>query len=274
MVLTNAQLKQILSINKNTDEWVPICNLFLPKYNINNVNRIASFLAQTGHESLDFTVMVENLNYSMAGLQRTFKKYFPTASLAQQYARQPVKIANRVYANRMGNGSEASGDGWKYRGKGLIQLTGKSNHSAFAESKNMSLEEVIEYLLTKEGAFEGACWFWNERNLNPLADVANTTKITKLINGGDNGLGDRLARFTKAKKILSAASFPIEENTQLVLKLGSRGDEVKKLQRALGLKDDGVFGLQTSATLMQWQRKNDLKADGIAGPVTLNKLYK
>jgi putative chitinase len=274
MVITNSQLKQILSTNDKTDEWVHICNTFLPRYGINNVNRIASFLAQTGHESLDFTVLKENLNYSMSGLRRTFRKYFPTDALAKEYARQPTKIANRVYANRMGNGSEASGDGWKYRGKGLIQLTGKSNHEEFAKSKNMSLDEVIDYLLTKEGAFESACWFWNKRNLNPLADAANTTQITKLINGGHNGLGDRLARFTKAKKILSVSSTPVTEASTVILKLGSRGDEVKKLQKALGITDDGVFGLQTSATLMQWQRNNGLKADGIAGPATLGKLYK
>ena len=194
MNITEQQLKAMLPTNQNCAEWVPVCNVFLPQYSINTVNRIASFMAQTGHESLDFTVLVENLNYSMSGLTKTFAKYFPTASMAQRYARKPEMIANRVYANRMGNGSESSGDGWRFRGKGLIQLTGKSNHMEFAKSKGMTIDEAIAYLLTKAGAFESACWFWNKHNLNVLGDAGNTTQITRIINGGSNGIGDRLAR--------------------------------------------------------------------------------
>jgi putative chitinase len=239
-------------------------------YNINTINRIAAFLAQTGHESLDFTVVVENLNYSTQGLRKTFKKYFPTDALAKQYARQPEKIANRVYANRMGNGSEASGDGWKYRGKGLIQLTGKSNHAEFAQFKNLELSHIVDYLLTPEGAFESACWFWSKRGLNPIADAGDVTRVTKLINGGTNGLRDRQVRYTRAKNAL--VQTPVAESAT-VLRVGSKGQLVQKLQTALGVTSDGDFGKNTEEALKTWQRNNGLVADGIAGPVTQEKLF-
>lgn len=157
----------------------------IKKYNIKNFNY---FIAQCAHESNGFTTFVENLNYSAEGLVKTFPKYFPTLESAQSYARQPEKIANKVYANRMGNGPENSGDGWKFRGKGIIQLTGKNNHEKFAKDFNLSIDEAIDYLLTIEGAIESAAWFWMKNNLD---DINDYTKLTIKINGGVNWLVER-----------------------------------------------------------------------------------
>lgn len=199
---TQEKLEQILTGNKEVDQWFPLVTSMLDAYEINTVERCAAFLAQTGHESNSFKIMVENLNYSADGLRKVFSKYFPTIELANEYARKPEKIANRVYANRMGNGPEESGDGWRFRGHGLIQLTGHDNCAAFAKSIDKTIEEVVEYLQTKEGALESACWFWNQNGLNTLADKRDTLRITKRINGGTNGLGDRTDRFEKALTIL------------------------------------------------------------------------
>lgn len=168
---------------------------------INTNDRICFFLAQTAHESSYFKALIENLNYSKEGLLKTFPKYF-TSSTASSYARKPEKIANRVYANRMGNGPESSGDGWKFRGKGLIQLTGKNNHVGFAKDMNMSLDEAVAYLQTKEGAAMGAAWFWEVNNLNRFCDKVDMAGLTKAINGGSNGLSDRVKIFNLAKKVL------------------------------------------------------------------------
>lgn len=153
--------------------------------------RLAAFLAQICHESGGFNFTKENLNYSAKALMTVFKKYFPTEELALQYERKPEKIANRVYANRMGNGPEESGDGWKFCGRGLIQLTGKDNYSRFAKALDMSLDECVEYLETAEGACSSAGWFWNTNNLNKFCDGDDFIGLTKRINGGTNGLEDR-----------------------------------------------------------------------------------
>ena len=202
MQITEQQLKAILPNNKNISVLCSSLNLVLPKYQINTKNRIAGFLAQCGHESLDFTVLKENLNYSAKGLRLTFPKYFKDDNIANQYARQPQKIANRVYANRMSNGNELSGDGWKYRGRGAIQLTGKENYTLFAKSIGKSIDETISYLETMDGAVESACWFWNTRNLNKYCDLDDITTMSKLINGGTKGLEDRVDRYQRAKGVL------------------------------------------------------------------------
>lgn len=202
MQITEQQLKAILPNNKNISVLCSSLNLVLPKYEINTKNRIAGFLAQCGHESLDFTVLKENLNYSAKGLRLTFPKYFKDDNIANQYARQPQKIANRVYANRMSNGNELSGDGWKYRGRGAIQLTGKENYTLFAKSIGKSIDETISYLETMDGAVESACWFWNTRNLNKYCDLDDITTMSKLINGGTKGLEDRVDRYQRAKGVL------------------------------------------------------------------------
>jgi putative chitinase len=172
-------------------------------YEINTPKRQAAFIAQVAHESGQLRHVVENLNYSAQGLMKIFKKYFTTQTAAQ-YARQPEKIANRVYGNRMGNGPESSGEGWMFRGRGLIQLTGKSNYSEFAEDMEMSLEEAIAYLETPEGAVESAAWFWDKRNLNSLADRGDIVTMTKRINGGTNGLQERIELYEHALSILDA----------------------------------------------------------------------
>jgi putative chitinase len=172
-------------------------------YEINTPQRISAFIAQVAHESGQLTAVKENLNYSANGLMKIFKKYF-TPALAAQYARKPEKIASRVYANRMGNGPESSGDGWKFRGRGLIQLTGKDNYTRFAEDMEMTLDEAIEYLETPEGAMESAAWFWDSRNLNSVADRGDITRVSQLVNGKPvNHLQDRIDLYNHALSVLA-----------------------------------------------------------------------
>jgi putative chitinase len=201
-MFTVEQLKQMIPGNKNISDWYGTLNKFLPKYEINTEKRIAGFIAQCAHESANFTTLRENLNYRWESLRKVFPKYFPTDELAKQYERKPEKIANRVYGNRMGNGDEQSGDGWKYAGKGLIQLTGKNNYSLFAKSINMPLQEVSDYLLTYDGAIESACWFWKTNNINQFCDSNDIVNMTRRINGGTHGLDDRTNRYNLAIKIL------------------------------------------------------------------------
>jgi len=161
-------------------------------------------LAQCGHESAGFTVLAENLNYSAEGLSKVFPKRFPTAAAAQPYHRQPEKIANKIYCDRMGNGSEASGDGYKYRGSGFIQLTGKDNYSSFAKFINKPLDETVDYCKTLEGALESACWFWHVNRINVFADSGDIVAMTKKINGGVLGLDERKKHYNEALKLLSS----------------------------------------------------------------------
>lgn len=167
-----------------------------------NPNRVAGFLAQIAHESGGFNFVKENLNYSAAGLRKTFKKYFPTDELAQQYQRNPEKIANRVYANRMGNGDEQSGDGFKFRGRGLIQLTGKHNYTKFSQDLGISLDETVQYLETPNGAVSSAGWFWDNNKLNQYCDKNDFVTLTKRINGGTIGLEDRKHHYELALELL------------------------------------------------------------------------
>lgn len=171
-------------------------------YDITTVARAAAFIAQIGHESGGLVAVRENLNYSAETLRKVFPKYFPNDAMAAKYARKPEAIANIVYANRMGNGDTKSGDGWTYKGRGLIQLTGKSNYSNFAKSLKMSLEDVVAYLETPEGAAMSAGWFWSTHSLNTLADQNKFLDITKRINGGTNGLAHRQELYAKAKQAL------------------------------------------------------------------------
>lgn len=164
----------------------PLSNV-CTKYNINTENRIAGFLANLSHESGGFTIMTENLNYSADRLLVVFKRHFANIQIARQYERQPQKIANHVYANRMGNGSESSGDGWKFRGRGYIQLTGKDNYQNFADDLKLQIDKAISYLETVEGAVESAGWFWDKNNLNRFCDRNDVLGLTKAINGGTNG---------------------------------------------------------------------------------------
>ena len=167
-----------------------------------NPKRMAAFLAQISHESGAFNFVQEGLNYSAQGLMKTWPKRFPTLAIAKQYARNPQKIANKVYANRMGNGTEASGDGYKFRGRGLIQLTGRENYSKFARSVGMTLDQAVAYLETPEGAVASAGWFWDVNKLNVYADKGDFVGLTRRINGGTIGLADRRHHYDIALKAL------------------------------------------------------------------------
>jgi putative chitinase len=205
MELTLQQLKKLIPKNPHVEHWFNALSVALPDYDINTPERIAAFLAQCAHESGDFTTLKENLNYKPESLRKIFSKYFPTDELARAYCSMPNKqeaIANRVYANRMGNGDEHSGDGYKYCGRGLIQLTGKDNYTWFAESLQISSEDASEYLATFEGAVQSACWFWETNNLNQLADAGDILTLTKRINGGTIGLEDRVKRYEFALSIM------------------------------------------------------------------------
>lgn len=167
-----------------------------------NPARLAGFLAQVAHESGGFVAVKENLNYSAKGLMGTFKKYFPDEATAKAYERKPEKIANKVYANRMSNGDEASGDGYRFCGRGLIQLTGRANYTKFAADLNMSIEDTVAYLETPNGAVASAGWFWDNNNLNQYCDSGDFVTLTKRINGGTIGLEDRKHHFDMAMHFL------------------------------------------------------------------------
>jgi putative chitinase len=206
MELELDQLQQLLPQNTHVEHWHTALAQVLPDYEINTAQRIAAFVAQCAHESNGFTAIKENLNYRPESLVKLFKKYFDLP-LAQQYCAHPNKqeaIANRIYASRMGNGDEASGDGYRYCGRGLIQLTGKSNYQSFADSLQMAVEDVPEYLATFEGAAQSACWFWEANNLNRWADAGDIVKMTKIINGGTIGLEDRIKHYEHALHVLGA----------------------------------------------------------------------
>jgi putative chitinase len=178
----------------------------LDEYQINTPKRIAAFLAQCGHESGGFVFVTENLNYSASGLVRIFPKYFPDLATAKQYERNPQKIANRVYANRMGNGDEASNEGFKFRGRGILQLTGKDNYFWFGASLDLTPEQASEYLECFEGAAQSACWFWETNKLNALADAGDIKLMTKRINGGYIGLADREHHYEIALAMFDSGS--------------------------------------------------------------------
>lgn len=183
-------------------EWMPFLNETAQRYEITTPKRIAMFLAQTTHESDDFTHLTENLNYSATALMKVWPKRFPNLTIAQEYARNPEKIANKVYANRMGNGDEASGDGWKYRGRGLIQLTGRTNVAACAHDLGGDFVADPGLLSTPRWACLSAGWFWDTRKLNAPSDKSDVATATRKINGGEIGLQDRLIRYDRILKAL------------------------------------------------------------------------
>jgi len=203
-MITTEQLKEILPNCRDPEVWAPLLSHELPEHKIDTKEKAARFLAQSGHESAQFTTLVENLNYSSDRLKVVFPKYFNELSEQElsKYHRRPEAIANRVYANRMGNGDEASGDGWKFRGKGLIQLTGKVNHMKCSEAlfgnEHVLLDEP-DLLILPEHALKSALWFWDS---NKLVDVIDFILLTKKVNGGLIGLDERTALFNKALKVL------------------------------------------------------------------------
>ena len=199
---TAQKLAQCVPGAPHLDQWFLAMNEILPDYNITTVERVACFVGQCAHESGGFRALRENLNYKAEGLNKIFKKYFPTVESAQPFAHNQEKIANRIYSNRMGNGDEASGDGFRYRGRGLIQLTGKDNYQNFADSIGEDVEDIPAFLETYEGAVQSGCWFWESNNLNALADAMDVKTMTKRINGGYIGLDDRIKHINHAVEVL------------------------------------------------------------------------
>ena len=281
---TKAHLAEIIS--DNADNWYDALCELLPKYGITTERRVAHFLSQCAHESGGFKRLEENLNYSAKALRSVFGRYFgePPKANADEYARNPEMIANRVYNDayrkyKMGNTQE--GDGWRFRGRGLKQLTGRENYTRFGASVGMTAEEAAEYVATPAGAIESACWYWNSRNLNEIADTDNVVAMTKKINGGTIGLEDRQKRYAHALKVLGMEADDLGTDDGSVeeilddigvLRKGSRGEGVKIMQEALGIGADGVFGPGTERALKEWQASQGLVADGIAGPATFAKL--
>jgi putative chitinase len=203
---TAEMLAQCIKKNKNPQEWYEgLCNQ-LPQFAIVTPARVAGFISQCQHESADFTALVENLNYSAKGLAGTFRKYFPSEAEATPYARKPEKIANRVYANRMGNGNEASGDGFKFRGRGLVQLTGRANYTQC--SKDLFGDDCLvqnpDLVCEPEYAVLSACWFWHKNRLNDICDRGDVVLLSKRINGGTLGLADRIHHWNECIELFEA----------------------------------------------------------------------
>jgi putative chitinase len=286
---TRDHLAAMIPGNPRVDAWYAALIEILPKYGINTPRRVAHFVSQCAHESNNFRSLEENLNYSADALTRVFPRYFGAGKRdATQYARQPEKIANYVYMDqfrtaKMGNVNE--GDGWRFRGRGLKQLTGRDNYTRFGKSVGMTAEQAAEYVATEKGAIESACWFWDTNKLNTIADTDDVVLMTKRINGGNIGLEDRQQRYNRALPLLEgrtpvpaaapapAAAAPaggIDMTT--VLRVGSRGETVKAVQAKLGLTADGAFGPGTERAVKAWQAANGLTADGVVGPKTLARL--
>jgi len=283
--LKKEHLAKLIPGNKNVDGWHEALVAVMPKYGINTERRAAHFISQCAHESNNFRSLQENLNYSEKALNAVFGRYFgaPPKRNAAEYARNPEAIANYVYMDefrkyKMGNVNE--GDGWRFRGRGLKQLTGRHNYTKFGESIGITAEEAADYVATEKGAVESACWFWDTNKLNSIADTDDVVKMTKKINGGNIGLADRQARYAKAMEVFGSPVSLVEDNGDDdfdvddigVLRKGCRGEGVKMMQEALGIGADGIFGPGTERKLKEWQTSKGLVADGIAGPATLGEL--
>ena len=214
-----------------------------------------------------------------------FGRYFGKGKRnAKEYARKPEKIANYVYqdefrSKRGAMGNTEPGDGWRFRGRGIKQLTGRNNYTAFGKSVGMGAEEAAEYVATEKGALESACWFWATNKLDKWADNGDIKGLTKKINGGTIGLEDRTRRWEEALAILGGKapapkaakkSAPAKART---LRKGMKGDDVAKMQKAIGVAADGDFGFGTLTAVKKWQKLNGLTADGIVGPATQAKMF-
>jgi len=285
---TKEHLAAMIPGNPKVDQWFDALVAILPKYGIDTERRVAHFISQCAHESNNFRSLEENLNYSAESLAKVFPRYFGVGKRnPADYARKPEKIANYVYMDefrsvqgRMGN--VQPGDGWLFRGRGLKQLTGRNNYTAFGKSVGMTAEQAAVYVATEKGAIESACWFWDTNKLNNIADTDDVVTMTRRINGGNIGLEDRQQRYTRAMKILggpapvaapvASTSAPAGVDMNTVIRVGSRGETVRAVQAKLGLTADGAFGPGTERAVKAWQSANGLTADGIVGPKTLAKL--
>jgi putative chitinase len=297
-MITLQQFQQMIPTNREAAEWHSIAIDMFQKYEINTVNRIAGFMAQTAHESSDFRILEENLNYSAERLLQVFPRYFGKGKAdPNQYARNPQRLANYVYmdANRTKSGALGNtqpGDGWRFRGGGIKQLTGRTNYTAFARDIGMTAEQAADYVRTKRGAFESAAWFWKRNNLARYADRDDIDGMSKRVNGGTIGLQDRRNRYQRAKTILAAApprptpapapsvpaqpSPPPSNSSGTVYPTVKRGSPhkslVERIQRALRIHADGVFGIQTDQAVRSWQRINKYRVNGILDNIQIRKL--
>ncbi len=194
------KVTHLLHKNKEPEYWFNAMNQYLPQFGITTAARVAGFIAQGQHESADFTILQENLNYSAKGLRGVFPKYFPDDAIANQYAKKPEMIANRVYGGRMGNGPEASGDGFKFRGRGVLQLTGRANYTQCSRDLfgDDTLANDPDLVRTPEYAIITACWFWYKNKLNEICDKGDIVLLSKRINGGTIGLEDRIKHWNDA----------------------------------------------------------------------------
>lgn len=286
-MITVAQLQQILPANKEVAAWHKAIVAILPKYGIVTSKQVAAFLAQCGHESADFTVLEENLYYSAKQLQKTWPKRF-NAKLAAEVAKQPRRIAEIAYGGRMGNSQP--GDGYLFRGQGIIQLTGRENFMLFGQSLNINAEAAAEYVHTKQGAVEAAGWYWKRNNLNSwvakddidgLSDAINIGRKTAKI-GDAHGYPERLKRFNRALNVLEGVEdlepvtvptlapkapdvVAVPPDAPIMarpLRRGAKGDLVKKVQAALNVDADGSYGPITEAAVKIWQEANGAVATG------------
>jgi len=284
-MITLEQFSAMIPKNKDPESWYEAATELFEAYEINTPNRIAGFMAQCAHESLDFTRLEENLNYSEKALNGVFGRYFGKGKRdAAEYARNPEKIANYVYqdefrSKRGAMGNVNDGDGWRFRGRGIKQLTGRNNYTAFGKTVGMSAEEAAEYVATPKGAIESACWFWKTNKLENWADKGDNVGLTKKINGGTIGLDDRNRRWEEALAILGgevpapAPTAAPKATGVRTLRKGMKGDDVAKMQKAIGVGADGDFGFGTLTAVKKWQKLNGLTADGIVGPATQAKMF-
>lgn len=200
-MITEELLKPFCPNAKNLDQFTASLNDLLPEYGIDTPERISMFLAQVIHESGGFARLEENLNYSSAGLMRVWPKRFTTLQIAMKYARKPQAIANKVYSNRMGNGPEESGEGWLYRGRSLIQITGKDNYTLIDKDiPSLGIMKNPDVLKTVFGGVTAACWYWKKNGLNRYADKQDIVGCTKAINGGLIGLDERKHIYSEINK--------------------------------------------------------------------------
>lgn len=262
-------LKILLNDNPEYFLWFKELLPMLEKYEINTVERVSGFIAQTAHESGNYTIVEENLNYSVEALLRVFPRYFANGKAnPEEFARNPIKLANYVYMDKNRTRSGRLGnihpnDGWNFRGRGIIQITGRTSYTLFGNTVSLSPEQVAEYLSTKKGSIESACWYWNSRDCNRFCDKKDIIGLSKRINGGTIGIDDRIHRWNTALELFN--SIPLSR--------GSRGILIKNVQEKLNLKGDGIFGRITEGTLIEYQTKNALNVNGQINNETLKSLY-
>jgi putative chitinase len=231
-VLTRADLEAVMPLAaKLPDSVIDALDAAMRRFEINTPSRMAAFAAQLAHESGQLQRWTENLNYRWERLRQVFPKYFTSDAQAQAFDRKPERIANRVYASRLGNGPEASGDGWRYRGRGPIQLTGRDNYRACGSAIGVDLVEDPDLLATPGPGCLAAAWFWARNGLNALADAGDFVTITRRINGGLNGLAERRAFWEQAKMAFGVpVAVPAEVGARQAAKAAARPR--RKVRRA------------------------------------------